>query len=584
MDSKSDAAFLAFRSRHAQRGSTLVISLISVAVLLSLGAYAMRLAAQRLATVSQASAWQRAYYLAESGVDIARATLKAASLDPTIWATQTFPCDAGTAASWSSTDPATFPKTCTITLPSTGEDNSLVSTVTVTIEKPTGVGTINPTGTGTNPAYRVRSQGNLEIPGPVRVSHDKAEINLRKISWLRDWRTGAKVSETNPMGGPRATRVVEAVLHGTTPFVAAIIAQESIELKKGKGKLVDSWNSQDADAGQRKYIVPASDKWKGARDVGNIAANGISSDKKGTPLKDVIRVENTILWGDVYAGDAAGVKLKPIPNPLTNVVKGGDIVDDFYMKLDMVPSPSTSPDWGAVDAIHKVSPGSAKVPLRIPTGSDPNNRPKIKFTELHIHEGDNVVFTPAVDINGVVQAQSYVDIWVNQSLRIHKGGQILLGNGVNARIFVDRCIHLEANDKFVGGIQFADFALSGDGKLVSDKGLPKYSVLRVQDAQDKQKASASQLQIYGSLASKKKKSHAKISAEFLGTIYAPRHDFQMKYKDSNYADLFGSFVGRKFKIEGTSRIHYDEALAGAGLVTEYAIISLVEDWVDKSTK
>ena len=583
MDSKRQLVFRSHRRRAAQEGSALVIALISVAVLLGLGGYAMRLATQRLATVSQASAWQRAYYLAESGVDIARATLKTASLDPTIWETQNFPSGTGTVATWSSTDPAVFPKTCTITLPATGEDNTLVSTIIVTIDRPTGAGTINPTGTGTNPAYRVRSQGNLEIPGPVRVSHDKAEINLRKISWIRDWRTGAKISETNPFGGPRASRVVEAVLHGTTPFAAAIIAQESIELKKGKGKLVDSWNSQDADSGQRKYIVPGSDKWKGARDVGNIAANGISSDKKGKPLKDVIRVENTILWGDVYAGDAGGVKIKPIPNPLTNVVKGGDIVDDFYMKLDMVPSPSTLPEWGAVDAIHKVGPGSAKVPLRITAGSDPDNRPKIKFTELHIHEGDNVVFAPAVDINGFVQPKSYVDIWVNQSLRIHKGGQILLGNGVHARIFVDRCIHIEADGKFNGGIQYADFATSG-GKLVSDKGVPKYSVLRVHDAQDKQKASASQLQIYGSLANKKKKSHAKISAEFLGTIYAPRHDFQMKYKDSTYADLFGSFVGRKFKIEGTSRVHYDEALSGAGLVNNYSIASLVEDWVDKSTK
>jgi hypothetical protein len=519
-------------------------------------------------------------------VDVARATLKTASIEPTIWATQTFPDEKGASAAWSSTDPSVFPKTCVIVLPSTGDDGALVSTVTVTIDKPTGAGTINPTGTTSNPAYRVRSMGNIEIPGPVRISYDKVENNLRKISWIQDWRTGLKVTEANPTGGPRATRVVEAVLRATSPFVAAIIAQESIELKKGKGKLVDSWNSQDADAGQRKYIVPGSDKWKGARDVGNIAANGISSDKKGNPLKDVIRIENTTIWGDVYSGDAAGVKIKPVPNPLTNVVKGGDIIDDFYMKLDPVPSPSTLSDWGTLTSIQKVGPGDAKAtPLRLSAGSDPNNRPKIKFTELHVHSGDTILLTPATDANGVVQAQSYVDIWVNQSLRVHKGGQILIGNGVNARIFVDRCIHIEADSKFLGGIMFADFDINGAGKLNPDAGgKPKYTVLRVNDAQDKQKAAASQLQIYGSLASKKKKSHAKISAEFLGSIYAPRYDFQMKYKDSTYADLFGSFVGRKFKIEGTSRVHYDEALGGAGLASDYTITSLVEDWVDKSTK
>jgi hypothetical protein len=568
----------------SERGSTLVLALLSVAILLTLGGYAMRLAGQRLATVSQAAAWQRSFYLAESGVDIARATLKTASIDPTVWATQKFSNGAGVTASWSPTDPGTFPKTCTITMPVTPEDNALVSTIALTIDRPTGAGTINPAGLGSNPAYRVRSMGNVEIPGPVRVSHDKVENNLRKLAWRRDARTGLKVSEGDSMGGPHATRVVEAVLRSTSPFVAALVAQESIELKKGKNKLVDSWNSQDADAGQRKYIVPGSDKWKGARDVGNIAANGISSDKKGKPLKDVIRVENSIIWGDIYSGDIAGVKIKPVPNPITNVVKGGDIVDDFYMKLDMVPSPATSASWGVLSGNFKVSPGSATTALRIPTGSDPNNRPKVKFTELHLHSGDTVVFTPSVDGSGVVQPQSYVDIWVNQSLRVHKGGQILLGNGVNARIFVDRCMHIEADSKYVGGIQFADFEISGAGKLVLDKGNPKYSVLKVHDAQDKQKASASQLQIYGTLANKKKKSHAKISAEFLGAIYAPRHDIQMKYKDSTYADLFGSFVGRKFKIEGTSRIHYDEALSSAGFATDFAIASFVEDWTDKSTK
>src|SRR5687767_14286992 len=84
--------------KRDERGSTLVIALCSVAILMALGGYAMRLTTQRMATVSQASAWQRAYYLAESGVDIARATLKTASVDPTVWTTQTFPIEGGTPA------------------------------------------------------------------------------------------------------------------------------------------------------------------------------------------------------------------------------------------------------------------------------------------------------------------------------------------------------------------------------------------------------------------------------------------------------------------------------------------------------
>ncbi|MEQ1852659.1 MAG: hypothetical protein ABMA01_13845, partial [Chthoniobacteraceae bacterium] len=487
---------LSRRRPGSNQGGTLILALIAVGTLLAIAGNVMRISGARLATVSQSSSWQKAYFLSESGVDIARNVLRAASEDPTIWATQKFPKSDGTFATWSPTDATTFPKKATITMPSLTDDGSLVSTVELTIDAPSGAGTINPTGTTSAArSYRIRSLGSAEVPGPINVSHDPVEVNLRKIGWLKDWRTGTDTSAIN--GGPRATRMLEVVVRPISPFTMAILADEKIEIKKGSDKLVDSWNSQDADAGERKYKKPSDDKWKGARDVGNIGANGVTSKNKA--IKDAVRLEGTVIWGNVYAAKASQVNLKPTPKVLTDVIKGGNIVDGFYMKLDPVTPAASNPSWSSVKSVKSVKSDSLKgTPMYITAGTAAAPT-KIKFTELHMHKDDKIVIVPAVDAASKPLAASYIDIWVADSLKIHKGGSIYLGNGVHANIIVDKCIHLESKDK-LGGIEYADFELDGSGKIKMDKGNPKWAPLIPTKAMEDGVATASQLMIYGGLA------------------------------------------------------------------------------------
>ena len=566
-------------SARTEDGGAFVISLIAVGTLAMIGATVMQMCGARLAAVAQASSWQKAYYLAESGVDIARNALRASSEDATIWATQKFPKSDGTSTGWDNTSPATFPKTATITMPGVADDGGLVNTINVVIDSPTGAGTINPSGSVTGRCYRVRSLGSTEVAGPVRNSHDSVETNLRKINWINNWRSGT--STTLTAGGANAARMIEVVLRPVSPFAAAVIAKEKIEIKKGSGKLIDSWNSKDPDSSQRKYLAPGSDKWKGARDVGNLAANGLNS--KNKPIKDAIRLEGAVVWGDVYVGDAKQVNIKPTPATLTDVIKGGDIIDGFFMKLDPVAPQSTIASWLSGTTVTSAKPGTLATPMMLTASSDPSAPAQYKFTELHLHSTDAIIVKPATDVSGVVAATSYVNIWVANSLRIHKGGKVMLGNGVVANIYVDKCIHIESASK-LGGITYADFDINGAGKLVSDSsGKPKYTEVQPTAAQDKLLANASQLMIYGALA-KKKRSHAKISAELVGGIYAPNHDFKIKFKDPTYNNLYGSYVGRKFKIEGKTRIHYDENMSGQGIASDYQIASIVEDWYDRSSK
>src|SRR4029450_2282072 len=65
----SDTPTLRFRrTLHREAGNTLLLALVSSGVILLVGGNALRLAGNRLASVSQSTSWTRAYFLAESGV------------------------------------------------------------------------------------------------------------------------------------------------------------------------------------------------------------------------------------------------------------------------------------------------------------------------------------------------------------------------------------------------------------------------------------------------------------------------------------------------------------------------------------
>jgi hypothetical protein len=230
----SDTPTLRFRrTLHREAGNTLLLALVSIGVILLVGGNALRLAGNRLASVSQSTSWTRAYFLAESGVDVARDTLRTAQVDPTIWATQTFTDSGGVSSGWTPTDADDLSQDGLDYAAGARWREAVCSQESRSrIEKPIGPGTINPAGAGLSAAYLVRATGSLDVPGPIRISRDSVETNLRKVGWKYDWRTGQSLSGINP----RASRTLEAVLRPVTPFVAALIADSTIEIKKGSGK------------------------------------------------------------------------------------------------------------------------------------------------------------------------------------------------------------------------------------------------------------------------------------------------------------------------------------------------------------
>ncbi len=63
---------------------------------------------------------------------------------------------------------------------------------------------------------------------------------------------------------------------------------------------------------------------------------------------------------------------------------------------------------------------------------------------------------------------------------------------------------------------------------------------------------------------------------FSGAVYAPLYDVEIK-GGAGSDNIFGSFVGNTVRISGVQSVHYDEALADGGLVSDYKVVSCFEE-------
>jgi hypothetical protein len=63
---------------------------------------------------------------------------------------------------------------------------------------------------------------------------------------------------------------------------------------------------------------------------------------------------------------------------------------------------------------------------------------------------------------------------------------------------------------------------------------------------------------------------------FSGAVYAPHYNVEM-VGGGNTDSIFGSFVGNTVRMTGVQSVHYDEALADGGLVSDYKVVSWFEE-------
>ena len=456
-------------------GFIVVISLVFVAVLnRSMTTYKQ---------VSHVASWQEALLAAEAASDTAMAELRRTLFDPTAF------------ASWMTTDATGAPlpdggkRLVCPQLVHGGEGNTQLDGI-VTIDEPPAL-----RDGGQRQWYRVRAIGTTYLPGVARLTADKQDHLLRRLSFVWDRKTGQRVTR------PQSSRLVELIVKPTS-FENAIVSDLPMSLNNYK-IVVDSYDSRD----ETKSSSGRYDLGK-RRENGDIATNS-----------RLIDAGDAQIYGDAYTNagvieDGANIR--------------GEQRDDFYQELIPVPKPT----WTTFEFSPSRVNGGATL-----TGGTKANPRRYKLDSMTL--AGTEILTVAPSAPGV---ESYVEIWLTGDLKVSGSGTIAVQPNANVKIFIEGDIDIKGNGTFNANSQ--------PGRL---------QILGVPPP-----------------AGETRKMDFAGNGVIVAAVYAPKHDVSFGATGSA-GTMWGSLTGRTISMGGTTYIHYDEALADTGYITDFRIQSWFED-------
>jgi hypothetical protein len=260
-------------------GSVLVTAILTLTILSMICALSLYVTAQNTNSTSQTASWQAALSGAESGVEHAYYALNKSNW--TGWKTVagTLPTTQPTGGSTTTTAPASGQYAYyTRTMQLTGEGaNSVKFWTTVDTA---GL----PKDKNGNQWFRIRATGLSAAPGPQRVSNQKRDNDLRRISLRTDRMTGLAVST------PQAARTIEVIAQPITTSIwtRGITLKGPLSMNGATG--IDSF-----DSGNILYSVNHLYDFAHRRTHGDVGV----VDSTGSNLG------NADVWGSVaYSGPA----------------------------------------------------------------------------------------------------------------------------------------------------------------------------------------------------------------------------------------------------------------------------------------
>ena len=211
----------------------------------------------------------------------------------------------------------------------------------------------------------------------------------------------------------------------------------------------------------------------------------------------------------------------------------GEIISDFYKEILSVQRPNVNPDAVTPQSVQNSEVFQAK----------PGTPSNYQLTSLKL-SGQSVLHIKGAED----RSDTFCQIVVTGDISLSGQAEIKLDPGVHVRIFV-------AGDADISGNGFAN--------PNSPLALQLYGI-------DRPKDSAGNTISHGAL---------KIAGNggYCGAVYAPDYNIEIKGGGTSDASVFGAFVGNTVFMNGVQSIHYDEALADGGLITDYRIVSWFED-------
>ena len=276
------------RARHHQNGSALAYAVFSIAVLAAVSGTVLRTVSDEYLNTFHAAGWQESLLAAETGVDLAMIQLRQNLSNP----------GAGWPSPWTA---AGSGETMTASFSHVGEGGSDMQ-VAVTVDAPAAL--IDPT-TGWQ-YYRIRSTGTKPLSSSRRAGGDRRELDLRKLSLVKDRFSGAALTQ------PQVSRTIEVIARPSSASPRA--AFRSTTSMTDQNVVVDSYDSSDP-------TKSTNGQWDASKrqQHGDVATDGT-----------LVSAGNSHIYGNVSTngGTVTGI---------SNI--SGQIRSDFYQDLPSVNAP-----------------------------------------------------------------------------------------------------------------------------------------------------------------------------------------------------------------------------------------------------
>jgi hypothetical protein len=512
-----------------RKGSVLIIVLLTITILTMICAGSLYITSQDANATTQATSWQQSLTGAEAAVDLAMNALDTNTW--TGWYTVT-----GSLPKSKPTDTTT--PACVTCAPAVGQYNyyvppalSVQGEASNTMNMWVTVDPVNATfKNNNNQSYRVRATGVVGAPGPARVSNQKLDNDLRKISLRYDRNAGTAVTT------PQASRTIEVIAQpvATTAGTFGIVSKNTFIM--GGNGFIDSFDSSNPFKSTNGLYDQSKRQSHG--DVGILNSTG-STLQNGA-----------YLYGNLtYSG--------PAVQQTKNVQ--GTISTPFTATVPSV----SAPNWPAGSYSTSLPAAQGNVitiqgsPNANPPTGTPSNPLRYQVSSIILSGHATIsVKSPTDNTGNPLPGYDNVQIWITGT---GVTGNVLSITGNNAGITQD------SNASVTYWVQ-GDIYIAGQG-IANNSGLAKNLII---DGVSPSNGSTQTAYIAG-------------NGDFIGVLDLPA--FNTTYAGNG--DISGAIIANTLTIQGSGKgsFHYDEALNGLLQLSgpnNYSYASWFEDNGDKA--
>jgi hypothetical protein len=427
-------------TRSRDQGSILVWTVMTIVILSLLAAEVLRLVSLKYQSALQTATWQEALLAAESGIDLGIVELRK----------QLYPAPNHAWDGWNNSPGNGVVSYGLTTVPNSGLASTPM-TIEVNVDAPASF--IDPKNGWQY--YRIRTVGTMPIIGPPRITDNKQDNRLRKLSlrWER-FTDGILTARAFKVGeGPHVSRRIEAIVRPVSSFEQAIMSVGTIDLTN-QNIVIDSYDSSDPFKSTNGLYDVAK-----RQQNGDIATDG-----------NLIEAGNAHIYGDVAtnAGTVSGA---------ANIT--GTERDDFYQE----PIPVGAPTWTSFNSTVTSVTNTTTLTANATSGA---SVARYELNSISLSGTKTLTLAGAAD-----GSQTYIAIYVTGDVSFSGNAQLIVQPGVTAKIYFQGNVDVGGNgilnsnnqpsDLQLFGIQPTDnsthhVSLGGNGQIVASVYAPDHDV------------------------------------------------------------------------------------------------------------